>query len=156
MGRFHDTVIGIMKKFEEGTVGDANRAEVWGRHNGDDLRGAKNLGLTLSGTKIEGIISSASQHYREGLKTIYADNRQELSNVMQRAAATVNNGVSVKLDGTSAWTVTGTSYITALELDDGAVVKALEGKELCVTIDGKPVELKSGVRYTGKIVMEVK
>ncbi len=148
MGYFHDTVVGYLPPRPMSQIPDSMPAER------DDNRGPKNLALTLRDTKIEGIISSAKQAYRDGLTVIREDNRLELSNIRQWAAPTVNNGVIVDLDSASVWTVTGTSYITGLKLAQGALVKAPEGKKLSVTVDGKPVELAAG-EYSGKIVLEV-
>ena len=155
VGEFHDTVIGLLEDWdtEEGDA-DAYGGPIAARHNGDDLRGPKNLGLELTGTTIEGVISSATQKYRDGLTVIVEDNRMELTNITQTAAPTVNNGVVVTLDAASAWVVTGTSYVTALNLAEGASVRAPEGKKLTVTVDGAPVELRSGA-YTGRIVLDV-
>ena len=114
----------------------------------------KNLALNLKNTKLEGIVSSATQHYREGLKFLEETIREELSNVTQTPAPTVNNGVLVALDEKSIWTVTGDSYITSLTLAEGAVVKAPEGKKLEVTVDGKAAELAAGT-ITGKIHIAV-
>lgn len=148
MGYFHDTVIGYLPPMPMPQIPDSMPVEM------DDNRGAKNLAVSLSGTEIEGIISSASQAYREGLKVIYEDNRLELSNITQWASPTVNNGVIVEMDGGSVWTVAGTSYITALKLAEGAVVKAPDGKKLSITVDGAAIEPAAG-EYKGKIVLEV-
>ena len=119
-----------------------------------DLDTPKNLGLTLVDTQITGVISSATQAYRQGLTLIDQSNRREMSNITQTAAPTVNNGVVLSLDATSRWIVTGTSYITALTLAQGALVEAPAGKTLRVTVDGKETELVPGT-YTGKIVLTV-
>ncbi len=117
--------------------------------------GPKNLGLNLTGTTIEGIISSALQSYREGLTEITAANRTELSNITQKAAPTVNNGVVLNLDASSRWIVTETSYITAITLEAGASVCAPEGRTLTVTVDGVETALTAG-SYAGRIVLEVR
>ena len=114
----------------------------------------KNLTLNLKNTKLEGIVSSATQHYREGLKFLEETIREELSNVIQTPAPTVNNGVLVALDEKSVWTVTGDSYITSLTLAEGAVVTAPSGKKLAVTVDGQPAQLAAGI-VTGKIHIAV-
>ena len=114
----------------------------------------KNLTLNLKNTKLEGIVSSATQHYREGLKFLEETIREELSNVTQTPAPTVNNGVLVSLDEKSVWTVTGDSYITSLTLAEGAVVTAPSGKKLAVTVDGQPTQLAAGT-VTGKIHIAV-
>ena len=72
----------------------------------------------------------------------------------QTPAPTVNNGVLVSLDENSVWTVSGDSYITSLTLAQGATVKAPEGKQLEVTVDGKAAELAAGT-ITGKIHIAV-
>ena len=154
MGEFHDTIIGIRRRPDGGADNGAMMEPVRARHNGDDLRGHKNMGVNLKGSQITGIISSAGQAYREGLTRIDESNREELSNVTQWAAPTVNNGVVVSLDSGSAWTLTGTCYITGLTLADGAVLKAAGGKRLSMTVDGVETPVQSGA-YIGKIVLSV-
>ena len=159
-GKFHDTLIGTGQGHNEptkdGKIADGPDApkpdEDKPKMVMKDLDTPKNLGLTLVDTTITGIISSATQHYREGLTLIDESNRREMSNITQKAAPTVNNGVIVSLDRTSRWTVTGTSYITALELAPGAVVDAPEDKTLKVTLDGKAIDLAPG-RFAGKLVL---
>ena len=129
-------------------------APVLKRHNGDDLRGAKNLGMDLVSTRITGIISSAVSKYRDGLFCINYQNNHELSNITQTAAPTVNNGVVLSLDGKSEWVVTGTSYVTSLTLSEGAKLSAPEGKTLTMTVDGVATEIAPG-KYEGKIVLAV-
>jgi hypothetical protein len=157
MGRFHDTVVGVAQVSAQGAApaAAASGAEGAGAMGGgSDLRGPKNLGLTLTNVRIEGVISSATQSYREGLTVIREDNRYELSNITQKAAETVNNGVVVSLDKDSVWIVTGNSYITSLTIAKGAEVKAPEGKSLTMLVDGKKIKISAG-KYTGKIQMIV-
>lgn len=159
-GKFHDTLIGTGQGHNEptkdGKIADGPDAPKPDKDKPKmvmkDLDTPKNLGLTLVDTTITGVISSATQHYREGLTLIDESNRREMSNITQKAAPTVNNGVIVSLDRTSRWTVTGTSYITALELAPGAVVDAPEGKTLKATLDGKAIDLAPG-RFAGKLVL---
>jgi hypothetical protein len=147
MGKLHDFVIGEMpmpdpeKPLPKGT-------EL--RHNGDDLKGAKNLGVNLKNTTVTGIISAAKQEYREGLNLITSENRDELSNVTQTSQAPVNNGVVVTLDENSKWVVTGQSFVTKLTIADGATISALDGKKLTMKIDGKESQIRPGT-YTGII-----
>ena len=152
MGKLHDLVIGQMpmpdpdKPMPKGT-------EL--RHNGDDLKGAKNLGVNLVGTALTGIISSAKQEYREGLNLITWDNRDELSNITQTAALPVNNGVVVTLDKDSRWTVTGDSYLTSLTLAPGAVIEGADGRSVSMTVDGVETGISAG-SYTGVIAVSIK
>ncbi|MCR5785416.1 MAG: hypothetical protein K6G40_07235 [Eubacterium sp.] len=151
MGKLHDIVIGEMpmpdpeKPLPKGTEE---------RHNGDDLKGAKNLGINLSNTSIEGIISAASQKYRDGLTLITCENRDELSNITQESALPVNNGVVVTIDSASKWIVTDTCYITALTIANGGMIEAAKGKELSIKIDGTETTITSGT-YTGTIELSV-
>ncbi len=149
MGKLHDTVLGVVPQ----PPVDAPSPMAM-RHNGNDLDGAKNLGLNLKNTTITGVISSADQKYREGLGRITCENLMELSNVTQSAQPTVNNGVVVNLDGASEWKVTGTSYVTGLVLADGAKVTAADGKKLSVKVDGVETQLAAGT-YTGTIELTV-
>ena len=121
----------------------------------DGLRGPKNMILNLKNTRIEGRISSATASYREGLTEIEEDLRLEMSNITQTAAPTVNNGVHVCMDTDSTWVVTGTSYLTKLELGQNALVQAPAGKSLTVTIDGTEAALLPGECYMGHIVLAV-
>jgi len=63
-------------------------------------------------------------------------------------------GVTVELDGTSTWIVDKTSYLTNLNIAEGAVVKAPEGYTLTMTIGGAKKAIAPGV-YKGKIVLAV-
>lgn len=148
-GKLHDLVIGPMPEFGPEPPGGAPR------HNGDDLKGAKNLGVELIGTSVTGVISAASQAYREGLTLITWENRDELSNVTQQAAEPVNNGVVVTLDSTSVWNVTGTSYLTGLTLAEGAVLAGAEGKAVTLSVNGVVTPIAPGT-YTGLIQLTVK
>ncbi len=159
-GKFHDTLIGTGQGHNEPTkegkpAAPALEGDAPAPHPGmKDLDTPKNLGLTLKDTTITGVISSATQKYRDGLTLIDESNRREMSNITQTAAPTVNNGVIVSLDRTSRWIVTGTSYLTVLELAPGAVVEAPAGKTLTVTLNGQAIQLAPG-RYQGKLVLTV-
>ena len=176
MGKLQDTVIGEMPMPGEGPgpgpgvpdqaaailgespaggpASDEMGGSITARHHGDDLKGAKNLGLNMVRSTVTGVISAAKQYYREGLNLITPDNREELSNVTQTAAKPVNNGVVVSLDAASKWIVTGTSYITALCIAEGAVVAAPEGKSLRMTVDGTDTPVAPG-SYVGLIELTV-
>ena len=150
MGRFHDELVGILPMFDPDLP--PMPSPVAQRHNGDDLMGPKNLGLTLRNVQITGVISAALQSYRPGLNRITELNREELSNVTQTAAPAVNNGVVLSLDKESVWTVTGTSYLTALVLEEGAKVVPADGHTLTMLVDGKETPIAPGT-YRGHITM---
>lgn len=116
---------------------------------GDDLMGAKNLDVKLVNAKVTGVISAATAAYKDGLTRISKENCEELSNITQTAAKPINNGVILSIDGKSAWIVTGTSYLTKLVIEDGAII-AGENGSVRMTVDGIETEPKPGV-YTGII-----
>ncbi|MGI5970279.1 MAG: right-handed parallel beta-helix repeat-containing protein [Oscillospiraceae bacterium] len=149
MGRFHDTVIGPVGF--SGPTGDGENPFLRG-HDPEELRGPKNLGVNLKNARVTGVISAASQSYRDGVTEITPENWQELSNITQKAAEPVNNGVVVSLDGKSSWVVTGVSYITALSIEEGTRLTAAGGKVLTMTVDGIKTPIAPG-KYAGKIVL---
>lgn len=150
-GQLHDYVIGMLPPRPEGVIIPGSPPD---RHDGDDLKGAKNLGLNLTNTTVVGCISAATQAYREGLHVITCENRDELSNVTQTAAVPVNNGVVVTLDAASVWQITGTCFLTALTLAEGAQLLAADGKELTMKVDGQAIAIAPG-SYTGLIELTV-
>ena len=144
-GEFHDTLIGPVGFFD---------APPEGMLMPPDNHGPKNLGVSLENARVTGVISAAGQAYRDGVTRITEDNRMEMSNVRQWAQPPVNNGVCVSLDGESAWTVTGDSWITALTLAEGAALAAPAGKALTMTVNGEKTPVRPG-RYVGVIRLTV-
>ena len=144
-GEFHDTLIGPVGFF------DAPPEDM---PMPPDHRGPKNLDLALRGASVTGVISAAGQAYRDGLTRITEENRLEMSNVRQWAQPPVNNGVCVSLDGSSVWTVTGESWITALDLAEGARLCAPDGKTLVMTVNGAETVPAPG-RYAGLVHLTV-
>ena len=64
------------------------------------------------------------------------------------------NGLQVRLDAHSSWTVTHTSYLSALTLAPGARVSAAKGETVALQVDGQAVALKAGA-YRGHVVLQV-
>ena len=120
-----------------------------------DLQGPKNLDMKIANATVRGVISSAKQEYVSGLTRITKAEYQQMSNIRQWAAEPVNNGVILSVDGASVWEVTGDCWLTKLTVDEGAVIKASDGKTLSMTVDGKETELTAGT-YTGVIRLIVK
>jgi hypothetical protein len=77
-----------------------------------------------------------------------------LGDLANTPAPAVNNGLLVTLTGGTVWTVTGTSYLTGLTLEDAQIV-APEGKKVEMTVNGKATEIESGKTYAGDIVLSV-
>ena len=106
----------------------------------------KNLQVTLEHASLTGAISAAKQHYRPGITFIDETTREELCNVTQEPAPPVNNGVIVILKDGGSWIAAGTSYLSRLEIAEGA---SLTGT---LTVDGKEVPAVPG-SYTGNLVI---
>lgn len=154
MGKLHDYVIGPMPMMDPEKPLSGTFDEGEPRHGGDDLKGAKNLGVALVNTTVTGQISAATQAYRDGLNLITPENRDELSNVTQTAAAPVNNGVVVTLDPQSSWYVTGPCYLTSLTLAEGAKLAGADAKALSMRLNGMEVPIAPGA-YSGLIELIV-
>ncbi len=63
-------------------------------------------------------------------------------------------GVIASLDAESKWVVDETSYLTDLNIAEGASVTAPEGKTVTMTVNGAAKAIKAG-KYKGKIVLAV-
>ncbi|RRR72834.1 hypothetical protein EHS43_37900 [Streptomyces sp. RP5T] len=117
------------------------------------MRKGKNMVLTFEDTTVEGVISASRTRHR--VDTIDSSAFYELGIVTNTVRPAVNNGVVVRLNSGSAWTVTGTSYLTALTVAADAAVKAPSGKSLVMTVDGTETALTAGKTYTGAITLTV-
>ncbi|MBN1627929.1 MAG: hypothetical protein JW944_15525, partial [Deltaproteobacteria bacterium] len=58
----------------------------------------------------------------------------------------------VTLTNGTVWTVTGTSYLTSLTIDNAAIA-APEGSSVEMTVNGAKKEIKPGQTYIGDIVI---
>ncbi|NNN29746.1 hypothetical protein HLK59_05110 [Streptomyces sp. S3(2020)] len=117
------------------------------------MRKGKNMVLTFEESTVEGVITASRTKHR--VDTIDASTFYELGIVTNTAQAAVNNGVVVRLNSGSAWTVTGTSYLTSLALAADATVKAPRGKTVTLTVDGVQTALTPGTTYTGALTVTV-
>ncbi|MFJ4620857.1 hypothetical protein [Streptomyces sp. NPDC088812] len=115
------------------------------------MRTGKNLVVSLTDTSVRGVISASVS--RHAVSSISADEYQEINHVTNTTGAAVNNGVIVKLGAGSAWTVTGTSYLTKLVVDADATVGAPSGRTLTLTVDGTETVLTPGATYTGALTL---
>jgi len=149
-GRWHDTVIGLVPYVSpvDGNIFTGLN------HDYDFMHGPHNLGVNMKNAQVTGVISAAVQAYPEGVTEITPDSWQDISNIVQTAAKPVNNGVVVSIDGASTWSVPGTSYITALTIEEGGKIEGVDGKKVSMTVDGAATEIKAG-SYKGEIVLTV-
>ena len=112
-----------------------------------------NLAVTLEHVKYTGVISAAT--CRHNVEKISKENLIELGQVRNTPSPVVNNGAIVTLDQDTVWTVTGTCYLSALNVADGAKIVGTGGKRVVLTVDGQDMPLTDG-RYRGDIRLTVK
>ncbi|WP_217553623.1 hypothetical protein [Streptomyces sp. GbtcB6] len=117
------------------------------------MRNGKNMVLTFEDSSVEGVISATRAKHR--VSSIDSSTFYELGIVTNTAQAAVNNGVVVKLNSGSTWTVTGTSYLTSLTLAADAGVNAPRGKAVKLTVDGTETAITAGSTYTGALTLTV-
>jgi hypothetical protein len=110
-----------------------------------------NLVLDFAASKVNGVITATVATH--AVATIDSTQWQQLGAVSNTAQPAVNNGVIVSLTGGSKWTVTGTSYLTALSLDASSSVGAPFGRTVSMTVDGTATAISPGGSYTGAIVL---
>lgn len=124
---------------------------VWGGGNAS-LQG-QNLVLSFTGSTVEGVISASSA--KHAVSTITSAEYRQISEVTNTPGAVVNNGVLVTLGSGATWTVTGTSYLSALTLASDATVTAPSGRTVTLTVDGTTTEIEPGTSYTGALTLTV-
>lgn len=131
----------------------------------------RNLGLTFDNAWISGVISaSTASHilphieYPIGWDDVlkvpfvnvgHTEDYKYLGEVTNTPSAAVNNGVIVNLTNGSKWIVTGTSYLTKLDVAADATVTALPGHIVTMTVGGTPTTIVPGNTYTGAIVLTI-
>nr|WP_240982497.1 hypothetical protein [Streptomyces sp. S3(2020)] len=123
------------------------------RGGGNASLQGQNLTVSLTGSTIEGVISASTA--KHSVSTITSAEYREISEVTNTASAVVNNGVLVTLGAGSTWTVTGTSYLSALTLASDAAIEAPSGKTVTLTVDGTTKAITAGTAYTGAITLTV-
>jgi hypothetical protein len=128
------------------------------------------MALTLENANITGIISAATAAHilphieypigldeTTGLPYVNVGHEEDykyLGVVTNTPGPAVNNGVIVSLDANSSWTLTGTSYLTSLAIEEGSVIKGSDGAAVTMTVDGVETAIAPGV-HQGAIVLSV-
>jgi hypothetical protein len=103
------------------------------------------------------ITTAATQRLAEDLTMDDADQYYligEVEHTFGPPAAGDLYGLVTSLDENSKWIVTETSYLTELNLAEGAIVTAPRCRSLRMTVDGIETEIEAGT-YAGEIVLEV-
>jgi hypothetical protein len=96
------------------------------------------------------VVSKKKYDLYEGV--IVSRNATYLGDLVNTPATAVNNGVIVNLTNGTVWTVTGTSYLTSLTVDNAGIA-APDGGKVMMTVNGAKTEIKPGNTYTGNIVL---
>ncbi len=164
----HDKTLDDIKAMKDGaatlpTVASFTDVDVKGNIYNSVYSTQENLNVTFDRSKITGVISSSVAHHVDDSgapmngKTINGGDGGDylafgrLANV---AAEAVNNPVQLTLKNT-AWTITGTSYLSSLTLDKNSSIVSGDGIAAALTVNGKTVTLTPGTTYTGKIILKV-
>lgn len=119
---------------------------------GPRYEGVRNLCLRFENVRLSGVITACKSTHR--VAKVCQDNCEELGELDDAPCEAINNGVNASFDAKSVWTVTGTSYLTSLQLAEGAVVKGADGKTVAMTVDGVETAVKAG-SYEGNITVSV-
>ena len=117
------------------------------------------LDVTFDNASITGVISSAWANHVDadgvpvpGGTHILADSSLDchlgFGRLKNTAAPAVNNPIYLTLENGAVWNVTGTSYLSKLELDRTCTVSGT------VTVDGEAVDVSAGGAWEGEIVVE--
>jgi hypothetical protein len=131
--------------------------------NGDIINGntaAEPVNVNLKNATITGAITTATVTHALGpngeqitMKT--PELYKLIGEVNNTYCATKDKyGVTVSLDAGSKWIVSKTSYITGLNVAEGASIAGPEGYKVTMTVDGAGKAIKAGA-YKGKIVLTV-
>jgi hypothetical protein len=114
--------------------------------------------VSFESVVIKGAITTAvTQRLAEDLTMEDADQYYligEVEHAFGPPAAEDEYGLVATFDQKSKWIVTETSYLTGLNIAEGAIVSAPCRSRLRMTVDGVETELNAGT-YAGEIVLEV-
>ena len=135
-----------------GAPGGGMPAGSGGGMAGSEISG-RNMVLTFDNASITGVISSSESHHTKPEMDMLKDYKL-FGVVTNTAHEPINNGVIVSLTNGSTWTVTGTSYLTSLTIDNGSTITAAKGYQATMTVDGMEKVVGPGV-YKGLIVIKV-
>jgi len=137
--------------FYNGLGGGGASSGSGGGPGGPAPASALNLVLNFAASRVTGVATSTlATHYAD---TIDSSNWWELGHVSNVPRPAINNGVIVSLTDHSAWTVTGTCYLTSLSLDATSSVTGARGQEVTMTVDGTSTPISGGASYAGAIVL---
>ena len=110
--------------------------------------------LSFENATVTGVISMATAAPASG-KAPTQETYQEIGNVTNTVGWTDGqHGLAVTIDSESSWAVTGPSYLTTLNIAEGASIIGPEGRGVAMTVDGNPTEISPG-QYNGAVLLDV-
>lgn len=118
---------------------------------GDLYHAMKNgaMNVTIANARLDGVISHSVTTPVSG-KAPTKETFREVGYVTNKVVPVeAKQGVSLRLETGATWTVRGQSFLSALEIAEGAKLQAASGK-LVLKVDGKVQPVKPG-RYAGQI-----
>jgi hypothetical protein len=124
-----------------------------GVRGGSAMDPGQNMVVSFDQSTVEGVISATVVTHN--VATISTADYLELGVVSNEVYEVINNGVLVSLTNNSAWTVTGTSYLSVLTVDASSSIAAPGGKTVAMTVDGKATTITPGTTYSGAITLTV-
>jgi hypothetical protein len=118
---------------------------------------ALNVNLGKDAT-LQGAISlTETRHVNENGEqntSFTIDQYYYLGHVANRAYNNQSSKLVVTLSVGATWTVTDTSYLTSLTINDGTI-QAADGKQVVMTVDDVETPIENGKTYTGNIILTV-
>lgn len=157
-GDFYNGTTGANNRNENIPI-DENTGLSLGR--GGDSGSTLNMGLSFENVELTGVISSTYVNHLDPDTGELTDRipamtgYRGIAKIMNTPKPAKNNGVVVDIKNGSVWTVTGTSYLNRLTLDETSKIKAPADKTLAMTVNGSETPIAAG-DYTGAIVLTVK
>jgi len=112
----------------------------------------RDMKVTLEGTALTGAIRQGTY---KTWKALWSAKGVSSANWLQDTSWSGSNTLSVTVQNSSTWTVTGDSSLTSLTIANGASVTAPSGKTMIMTVNGVEAAIKPGA-YTGTIVISIK
>ena len=111
-----------------------------------------NMAVMLENVQYAGVISAATG--KHSCEKISKANLTELGQLTNTPTPVINNGVIVKVDFGTVWTVTGTCYLSSLQIIDGSSLVGADGKQVVMTVNGEAEPVIPG-KYTGNITLSL-
>ncbi|MFT4249049.1 MAG: hypothetical protein QM581_13630 [Pseudomonas sp.] len=118
------------------------------------LTGKGGLKVELRNAALTGAISLATTRPSSGHAPTHATFETVNDVVDTSGFSTTDEPLEVALEAASVWTVTGDSYLSGLDIAQGARIAAPSGQKLRLELDGRQIEPKAG-HYSGKIRIQV-